>query len=214
MRKRLAILGGVGNGLVIAKAAEADGWEILGFISDDAMKLIDGYPVLAPICEAHYWHMKHNEVFLAFGLQKVAESYWRFEMLDDLQLPVNAFAAIKHPSAVLAGGVRQGHGVIFMPGAVVSPGAYLGDLTQMYGNSFVGHNTFVGDRVFISNNATVGGSCRIETGAHIGSNATIRENVHIGQWAVVGAGAVVLKAVSAFEVVVGNPARHLRYIEP
>jgi acetyltransferase-like isoleucine patch superfamily enzyme len=48
--------------------------------------------------------------------------------------------------------------------------------------------------------------------ASIGSNATILGGVRIGEQALVGAGAVVTKDVPPYAVVVGNPARIIKYL--
>jgi UDP-GlcNAc3NAcA epimerase len=53
----------------------------------------------------------------------------------------------------------------------------------------------------------------IRAGASVGANATILAGVTIGEKAMVGAGAVVTKDVPAFAIVVGNPARIIRYEE-
>jgi acetyltransferase-like isoleucine patch superfamily enzyme len=50
-------------------------------------------------------------------------------------------------------------------------------------------------------------------GASIGSGATILSNVSIGENAIVGAGSVVTKDVPPGSIVVGNPAKVLRYID-
>jgi UDP-2-acetamido-3-amino-2,3-dideoxy-glucuronate N-acetyltransferase len=50
----------------------------------------------------------------------------------------------------------------------------------------------------------------VKRGASIGSGATILANVVIGENALVGAGSVVTRSVSAGEIVAGNPARTLR----
>jgi acetyltransferase-like isoleucine patch superfamily enzyme len=52
----------------------------------------------------------------------------------------------------------------------------------------------------------------IKKKASIGSGATILANVTIGENAIVGAGSVVTKDVPANSIVVGNPARVVRYI--
>ena len=53
----------------------------------------------------------------------------------------------------------------------------------------------------------------IKKGASIGSGATILANTNIGENAIVGAGSVVTKDVPPNAIVVGNPAKVLRYIE-
>jgi acetyltransferase-like isoleucine patch superfamily enzyme len=53
----------------------------------------------------------------------------------------------------------------------------------------------------------------IKKGASIGSGTTILANTNIGENAIVGAGSVVTKDVPANAIVVGNPAKILRYIE-
>lgn len=52
----------------------------------------------------------------------------------------------------------------------------------------------------------------IKRQASIGANATLLPGITIGESAMVGAGAVVAKNVPARAVVVGNPAKVIRYI--
>jgi acetyltransferase-like isoleucine patch superfamily enzyme len=49
----------------------------------------------------------------------------------------------------------------------------------------------------------------IRTGASIGANATILPGIEIGAGAMIAAGAVVTKSVSAGLTVVGNPAKEI-----
>jgi acetyltransferase-like isoleucine patch superfamily enzyme len=53
----------------------------------------------------------------------------------------------------------------------------------------------------------------VRKGASIGSGATLLCNISIGENAIVGAGSVVTKDVPANAVVIGNPAKVLRYIQ-
>ena len=48
----------------------------------------------------------------------------------------------------------------------------------------------------------------VKKGASIGANATIICGIEIGEYAFIGAGAVVTKAVPAYALATGNPARH------
>jgi acetyltransferase-like isoleucine patch superfamily enzyme len=53
----------------------------------------------------------------------------------------------------------------------------------------------------------------VEENASIGTGATILGGICIGTGAMIGAGAVITKDVPPFAVVVGNPARIIRYIK-
>lgn len=53
----------------------------------------------------------------------------------------------------------------------------------------------------------------IEKGASIGANATIVCGITIGEYAMVGAGSVVTKDVEPYSLVMGNPAKHVSYID-
>ena len=53
----------------------------------------------------------------------------------------------------------------------------------------------------------------IQQGSSVGANATILPGIQIGRYAMIGAGSVVTKDVPDFAIVVGNPARIVRYIE-
>ena len=52
----------------------------------------------------------------------------------------------------------------------------------------------------------------IRRGASIGANATIVCGNEIGQYALIGAGAVITRAVIAFALVVGNPAKQIGWV--
>jgi acetyltransferase-like isoleucine patch superfamily enzyme len=90
-------------------------------------------------------------------------------------------------------------------------------------NVFIGHGvTFVNDN-YPRATASAGGLqteadwkvefTLIKKGASIGSGATILSNISIGENAIIGAGSVVTKDVPPNSIVVGNPAKVLRYID-
>lgn len=54
----------------------------------------------------------------------------------------------------------------------------------------------------------------VKEGVSIGSNATIICGITIGEHAMVGAGAVVTKDVPPYAVVIGNPARIIKTLNP
>lgn len=52
----------------------------------------------------------------------------------------------------------------------------------------------------------------VKRGASIGANATCIAPLVIGEWALVGSGSVVTKDVPDYALVVGNPARRIRWV--
>ena len=212
--KKVIIIGGVGNGTVVSSAVEdimrkSPEWELLGFLNDQ-MKVgeeVGGFSVLGTVDEAPRFNKK--DCYFIYTLVTVKQAYERIQRLHSLGIPIEKFAILKHPTAVISRNVKLGYGVVLMPGVIISPGVTIGNHTQLYANSFVGHDTTVGDYCFIANNASVGGYITVEEGVHIGSNCSIIERVTLGRWSLVGLGSVVLGDVEPFTKVVGNPARSI-----
>ena len=73
-----------------------------------------------------------------------------------------------------------------------------------------GHEIHGHDAVVARNPITYG-RITVGKGAWIAAGATVLEGVTIGEGAVIGAGSVVTHDVPAYAVVVGNPARLVRY---
>jgi len=74
----------------------------------------------------------------------------------------------------------------------------------------IAHNVLIGANSIIIANSMLGGSVQIEEQSWVAPSAAIMNQVKIGRGAVIGLGAVVLKDVEDFSVMVGNPARLLR----
>ena len=77
----------------------------------------------------------------------------------------------------------------------------------------MGHDSEVGEFSMLATNSVIGSYVKIGRGVHIGTNSCIREHIEIGDYSVIGAGAVVVKDVPPRAIVVGNPAKILRYRE-
>jgi UDP-2-acetamido-3-amino-2,3-dideoxy-glucuronate N-acetyltransferase len=97
----------------------------------------------------------------------------------------------------------------------VKSGVQLWDGIRIEDDVFIGPNvTFTNDHFPRSKQYPTDFAITIvETGASIGGGATLLPGITIGRGAMVGAGAVVTKSIPRGAVVVGNPARIVRYIE-
>lgn len=80
-------------------------------------------------------------------------------------------------------------------------------------------DTVIGDHVILRHNTTVGearsggGVPVIGSWVDVGANSVVIGEISVGDHVVIGAGSVVTKSVPARAVVVGNPARIIRYNE-
>lgn len=97
----------------------------------------------------------------------------------------------------------------------IKSGVQLWDGTRLKNDVFVGPNvTFTNDTYPRSKRCPESFSgIIIEQSASIGANATLLPGINIGEGAMIGAGAVVTQDVPAKAVVVGNPARVIRYVD-
>lgn len=131
-------------------------------------------------------------------------------------------------------GCEVGDGVKIGTFVEIQKNAKVGNNCKISSHSFICEGVTIEDGVFIGHNVTfindvypraIAASGELQTekdwkvaptlvkrGSSIGSGATILANVVIGENAIVGAGAVVTRDVPAHSIVVGNPARVLRYI--
>ncbi len=106
----------------------------------------------------------------------------------------------------IEGGVKIGNNVKIRPFTFICDGVTIED------DVFIGPNvTFTND-----NNPRVRGEWKllkttVKKGASIGAGAVILPGITIGEYALVGAGSVVTKDVPPRAVVVGNPAKIIRY---
>lgn len=118
-----------------------------------------------------------------------------------------------HPKAIIAKLVSLGEGTVVMAGAIVNSDAKIGAHCILNTGASIDHDCRLEDYVHISPHATLCGTVSVGEGSHIGAGATILPNIQIGKWATVGAGAVVIGNVPDNAVVVGNPAKIIKYNE-
>lgn len=121
------------------------------------------------------------------------------------------FVCAIHTAAVLDDSVSVGEGSVVMAGVVINSSTCIGKHAIINTGATVDHNCELEDFVHISPNATLCGDVMVGEGTHVGAGATIIPGVKIGNWVTVGAGAVVISDVPDHAVVVGNPARIIKY---
>ena len=121
-----------------------------------------------------------------YGFENVAVKQWG----EGAALTIGAFCSIADNVTVFLGGNHRTDWITTYPFGHIF-------VDELGGGDIQGHPVTKGD-VIIGNDVW------------IGSGTTIMSGIHIGDGAVIAANSCVVKNVSAFEIVGGNPSRHIK----
>lgn len=103
----------------------------------------------------------------------------------------------------------QNYALVYEP-AVLEDGVFIGPAAVLTNDEFPRAINPDGSPKSAADWKPVG--VHIKRGASIGANATCIAPVTVGEWALVGSGSVVTTDVPNFALVVGNPARRIRWV--
>ena len=211
--KKILILGGHGDGAVIASALSdlhAIDNRIVpyGFLNDHEKpgNKIAGLPILDKISKAESF-LKDKDVYFITALLKVKKSFERSQKIRGLKIPSERYFTLIHPSSTISSISKIGYGTFIGPHVTVMPGSTIGDHCSFRASASIGHDCKIGDFCYMGPNSTISGNVEVKNGAHIGPNTCVIERVCLGSHCVVGAGSTVLKDLSDFVVAFGCPAR-------
>jgi acetyltransferase EpsM len=216
MNKKVIILGGIGNGSVIANAmvdANKRGdhqWEFAGYLNDRIAEggKIESYPVLGKLVDwarfADKGYFFINTIFRIDGQQQ------RIDLFENLRIPDDRLATFIHPLSYVAPNVYLGPGTVVMPNVSISSATSFAKGCLIMVGATIGHDDKIGKYCHFAAQACVGAYMNIGDGVHIGLNATTRENLTISKNSTLGMGSVLTKDIGENEIWVGNPARFLR----
>lgn len=122
---------------------------------------------------------------------------------------------------ILGENCNLGQNVVISPGVVLGNNVKVQNNVSIYTGVICEDDVFLGPSMVFTNivnprSAVIRRDQYVKTlvrrGASIGANATIVCGIEIGEFAFIGAGAVVIKDVPAYGLVVGNPARHIGWM--
>lgn len=123
--------------------------------------------------------------------------------------PKLRYIACVHPLAWVHESVELGPGSMVMAGAIIQPGAKIGEHVIVNTGAQVDHDCVVEDFVHLAPSSVLCGHCCVGQGAFLGASATLIPQRSIGHWSVVGAGAVVISDVQPNVKVAGVPAKNI-----
>jgi sugar O-acyltransferase (sialic acid O-acetyltransferase NeuD family) len=118
-----------------------------------------------------------------------------------------------HPSVDLTM-VALGSGVYLQDGVMLQAQVHIGDNSSVSTGCVVGHESRIGQSAFLAPSVSIAGCVDVGDGVFLGINSTVLPRLKVGRWATIGAGAVVTRDVPDYAVVVGNPARVIKFLPP
>jgi len=193
----LVIAGAGAHGLVVADAARAAGWAVVGFLDDGRTageEVLPGAMVLAEGAVSP----GSAGVVVAIG-----DNAARRRVFDELVARGHRMVAVVHPSAVVSEWAELGAGVYVGARAVVNPEAVVERGVVINTAAVVEHHNHIGAFAFVSPGAVLAGHVVVGAEAMVGARAVVRPGQRIGARAKVGAGAVVVRDVMEDETAVG-----------
>jgi acetyltransferase EpsM len=132
------------------------------------------------------------------------------QMLRGAGIP--AITAV-HPRAVVSRLAAIGEGTVISAGVVISAGSQIGAHCAIGVSASVDHDAHLGDNVVVGQGARISSYAELHNHVVIEMGASINNRVVVGEGARVTGGAFVNTNVPDRAVVVGVPARVVRYID-
>lgn len=126
------------------------------------------------------------------------------------------------PGAIIREQVKIGDNAVILSNAVVNIGSKIGTETMIDMGTIIGSGAVIGDKCHIGAGSVISGIMEplstnpviIEDNVFIGAGSVILPGIKIKKNSIIGAGSVVTKDVLENTVVVGNPAKFLKYNNP
>lgn len=211
--RQLYALGVGHNTPVFIDIAESCGFEVVGlyhYNDERTGEFEHGFKILGSFSDL----FSEKDLSNRFFLLTMGDNERRAELTEKILEKGGSIPSLVHPTAVIS------------RFAEVSPiGVYIGAFTHIQADTVIGLGTVILSGVNISHTNRIGKYCFIAGGATIGAYTIMEDFVFVGQGALsisakvgvigthayIGARAILTKEVESFSVVMGCPAKVVRY---
>ena len=218
MSKKVLIIGGEGNGGVVASCIEDNRkrfkdleWEVAGFLNDfEKGKTINGYPVLGGTDDIEIFLKK--DYYFVFAIHMIGRNIKSEEVFFKMNIPVDRFATIIHKTAFVAENAILEPGVFVMSNCYIGPAAKIGYCCLIMSNALIGHNTTVGPLCHFSVGSITSSYVTIGKVSDVTLGAKVLEKRKIGNYSIAGANSLITHDIPDFEIHVGSPAKFFKKV--
>lgn len=201
----LYVFGSGGHAKVVISSIQAQGLKIMGVFDDNKEKhgkKVLGVPVLGTIQDSKNYKVKKAVIGIGSNIvrEKLAKEY-DYNWIN-----------VIHPSAIIHESVRFGKGTVVFAGAIIQPGAVIGDQVIINSGAIVDHDCTIGNYSHICPSSVLTGGVEVGEGCLIGTGTKIIPEKKVGHYSQIGAGSVVSKDIPEYSVAVGVPAEVIKTI--
>lgn len=217
MSKKVIIIGGEGNGGVVASCIEDNRlrfndleFEVYGFLNDIESGEISGFPILGGTGDVSKF--VDDGYYFMFAIHMIGRNVLSEKLFKKCNIPENRLATIIHKTAFVAPSAVIAPGCLIMSNCYIGPAAELGKCTLVMANSMIGHNTKVGELCHFSVGSITSSYISIGKVSDVTLGARILEKRKIGNYAVAGAGSLVTRDIPDYEIHIGSPAKFYKKV--
>lgn len=215
MSKKVVIVGGEGNGGVVASCIEDNRnryadfeWEVAGFINDFENE-VDGFPVIGKLEDIPHL-LATTDYYFSWAIHLVGRNYKTAEMFETYRIPTTRLATIVHKSAFIGKGATIEPGAFVMYNCYIGPNAHIGKCSFVMANSSIGHDTWIDDICHCSVGSIMTGYSRLAYCSDLAVGATIIAYKKVGKYSMIAANAIGTRDVPEGEIWAGIPAKFLK----
>jgi sugar O-acyltransferase (sialic acid O-acetyltransferase NeuD family) len=207
MKKKLLIFPFNGNGIE-ALDCLSDQFDFIGFIDDTIEKHGNSNFLGIDVFNRDAIN-KYKDAFILAVPGSPASFLIRDNIINSLNVPIERFAQVIHPSAVVSKYASIGFNVLIMENVVIKAGASIGNHICILPNTAIHHDSKINDFSLIGANVTIAGFTTIGSQCYIGSGSSIINNISIGEKTIVGIGTNVIRSFESHSKLIGNPAKSI-----
>lgn len=196
----MILYGAGGHAKVVCSCLEDNGIQVLGIFDDNPNFIeFDNINVLGKYDKEK---LPNENIIISIGANVT-----RKKISDKIE---HKFGYVIHPSATIDRLTEIGEGSVIFHNSVIQRHVSIGKHVIVNTASSVDHDCKIEDFVHIAPNATLCGEVSVDMGTLIGAGSVIKQGVKIGKWCIIAVGAVIIRDVPDFSVVIGNPGRIIR----
>ncbi len=194
MKDIVYLYGASGHAKVVMDIAKQNCYEVPCMIDDNpSINELSGVPVV------------HSYEGLTPIIVTIGDCQIRRKIV--MKLGEREYLTVVHPKSIIADSVKLGYGTVVMAGAIINPGASVGNHCIVNTGASVDHDCKIHDFVHIAPHCTLCGEVEVGEGTWLGAGSTVIQGIHIGKNCFIGAGSVVVKDIPDDTLCYGTPAR-------